>query len=212
MSERPDYPWTIETMRTINALTPSIAGKAFNADWFLLRQRFEEMEDRARKVKHMKDNFGDTPFQQFKQDKVRRAEGTCSCGHRWKHHDRDGCRIIVALSEGDSDGRCKCRESFRAGLNDGPDNSVLRHCLEDIEMQDRPAIEKCAKFLCYRCAEEGKWEPACYEPESQQWMHLKKWSASGLQYDFCIADRMRQALIGTPSKKTQRIWEQIKPI
>ena len=39
------YPWTIETMRIINELTPNIKGKAFDPDWFLLRQRFEEFEE-----------------------------------------------------------------------------------------------------------------------------------------------------------------------
>lgn len=44
----PDHPWTIETMRIINDLTSDIKGKAFDPDWFLLRQRFEAMEDRAK--------------------------------------------------------------------------------------------------------------------------------------------------------------------
>lgn len=39
--------WTQETMRLINDLTPSIEGKAFDPDWFLLRQRFEQLEDAA---------------------------------------------------------------------------------------------------------------------------------------------------------------------
>lgn len=46
-----EYPWTLETMRLVNYLTPHIQGKAFDPDWFLLRQRFEEVEserDRAR--------------------------------------------------------------------------------------------------------------------------------------------------------------------
>src|ERR1035437_3375572 len=38
-------PWTVETMRIINTLTPEIKGKAFDSDWFLLRQRFEEFEE-----------------------------------------------------------------------------------------------------------------------------------------------------------------------
>lgn len=36
--------WTEETMTIINKLTPDIKGKAFDPGWFLLRQRFEEME------------------------------------------------------------------------------------------------------------------------------------------------------------------------
>jgi hypothetical protein len=36
--------WTEETMNIINKLTPDIKGKAFDPDWFLLRQRFEEFE------------------------------------------------------------------------------------------------------------------------------------------------------------------------
>lgn len=37
--------WTEETMLTINKLTQDIQGKAFDPDWFLLRQRFEQFED-----------------------------------------------------------------------------------------------------------------------------------------------------------------------
>ena len=40
-----EYPWTTETMRLINELTPKITGKAFDPDWFLLRQRFEQIEE-----------------------------------------------------------------------------------------------------------------------------------------------------------------------
>lgn len=36
--------WTLKTMQAINDLTPDIKGKAFDVDWFLLRQRFELME------------------------------------------------------------------------------------------------------------------------------------------------------------------------
>ena len=36
--------WTIETMRIVNEMTPDIKGKPFDPDWFLLRQRFEEIE------------------------------------------------------------------------------------------------------------------------------------------------------------------------
>jgi hypothetical protein len=36
--------WALETMRIINRMTPDIKGKAFDVDWFLLRQRFEEIE------------------------------------------------------------------------------------------------------------------------------------------------------------------------
>jgi len=43
-----DYPWTLETMRIINDLTPNIKGKAFDPGWFLLRQRFEAFEDSTR--------------------------------------------------------------------------------------------------------------------------------------------------------------------
>jgi hypothetical protein len=43
-----DYPWSLETMRIINELTPDIKGKAFEPDWFLLRQRLEAFEDGAR--------------------------------------------------------------------------------------------------------------------------------------------------------------------
>lgn len=47
-----DYPglvtkkltWAEETMLCINKLTPSIEGKAFDPDWFLLRQRLEQFE------------------------------------------------------------------------------------------------------------------------------------------------------------------------
>jgi hypothetical protein len=40
------YPWTLETMQKINDLTPTITGKAFDPDWFLLRQRFEQAEEK----------------------------------------------------------------------------------------------------------------------------------------------------------------------
>lgn len=36
--------WSVETMQLINRLTPDINGKAFDPDWFLLRQRLEAME------------------------------------------------------------------------------------------------------------------------------------------------------------------------
>lgn len=39
-----DYPWTLETMAIINKLTPDVKDKAFDPDWFLLRQRFEQFE------------------------------------------------------------------------------------------------------------------------------------------------------------------------
>ena len=35
--------WLAETMAEINRLTPDIKGKAFDPDWFLLRQRFEQV-------------------------------------------------------------------------------------------------------------------------------------------------------------------------
>ncbi len=41
------YPWTLETMQIINKLTPEIKDKAFDPDWFLLRQRFEQFEKSA---------------------------------------------------------------------------------------------------------------------------------------------------------------------
>ena len=37
-------PWSAETMKIINRMTPDIKGKAFDPDWFLLRQRFEDFE------------------------------------------------------------------------------------------------------------------------------------------------------------------------
>lgn len=52
MSEqRFEYPWTLETMRIINDLTPDIHGKAFDIEWFLLRQRFEAIEYELLKAK-----------------------------------------------------------------------------------------------------------------------------------------------------------------
>lgn len=36
--------WAEETMMLINKLTPDIKGKAFDPDWFMLRQRLEEAE------------------------------------------------------------------------------------------------------------------------------------------------------------------------
>lgn len=45
--QREKFPWTVETMLIINKLTPDIKGKAFDPDWFLLRQRFEQFEAEA---------------------------------------------------------------------------------------------------------------------------------------------------------------------
>lgn len=39
--------WSEETMQIINKLTPNIKEKAFDIEWFLLRQRFEEFEYKA---------------------------------------------------------------------------------------------------------------------------------------------------------------------
>ena len=41
-----EWPWAKETMLMINKLTPDIKGKAFDPDWFVLRQRLEAMEQR----------------------------------------------------------------------------------------------------------------------------------------------------------------------
>ena len=46
MEEEMKYPWTLETISNINKLTPAIKGKAFYPDWFLLRQRFEQTEEK----------------------------------------------------------------------------------------------------------------------------------------------------------------------
>ena len=40
----PPMTWAQETMHIINTLTPDIKGKAFDPDWFLLRQRLEQIE------------------------------------------------------------------------------------------------------------------------------------------------------------------------
>src|ERR1017187_7227169 len=42
------FAWTIETMNIINKLTTDIKGKAFDPDWFLLRQRFEQFERKCK--------------------------------------------------------------------------------------------------------------------------------------------------------------------
>jgi hypothetical protein len=39
-----EFSWAMETMRMINKMTPDIQGKAFDPDWFLLRNRLEEFE------------------------------------------------------------------------------------------------------------------------------------------------------------------------
>lgn len=36
--------WVEETMKEINRITPDVKGKAFEPDWFLLRQRLEQVE------------------------------------------------------------------------------------------------------------------------------------------------------------------------
>jgi hypothetical protein len=42
--------WVLETMLIINKLTPDIKGRAFNLDWFLLRQRLELAARRFDKI------------------------------------------------------------------------------------------------------------------------------------------------------------------
>lgn len=49
--------WTIETMRLVNELTPDIKGKAFNPDWFLLRQRFEQIEMKLESAERERDDL-----------------------------------------------------------------------------------------------------------------------------------------------------------
>lgn len=39
--------WAKETMRIVNELTPLVTGKAFDPDWFLLRARFEAIENKV---------------------------------------------------------------------------------------------------------------------------------------------------------------------
>lgn len=43
-SHNQDLPWSRETMIIINDLTPLIEDKAFDPNWFLLRNRLEEFE------------------------------------------------------------------------------------------------------------------------------------------------------------------------
>lgn len=43
--------WSLETMQIINELTPTIDGKAFDPDWFLLRQRLEAYESENQRLK-----------------------------------------------------------------------------------------------------------------------------------------------------------------
>ena len=37
----PKHGWAMATMMAINRLTPNITGKAFDPDWFVLRERLE---------------------------------------------------------------------------------------------------------------------------------------------------------------------------
>ena len=60
-----EYSWTLETMQIINKLTPEIKGKAFDPDWFLLRQRFEQMEEKTNQ-----------------QEFCRKINGTCNLDPR----------------------------------------------------------------------------------------------------------------------------------
>jgi hypothetical protein len=46
--EGEQFPWTRETINIINNLTTEIKGKAADPDWFLLRNRFENMEARLK--------------------------------------------------------------------------------------------------------------------------------------------------------------------
>jgi hypothetical protein len=41
-----NYPWTMDVMHKINRLTPTVVGRSFDPDWFLLRQQFEQMEEK----------------------------------------------------------------------------------------------------------------------------------------------------------------------
>lgn len=43
--------WAEETMMEINRLTPDIKFKAFDPDWFLLRQRLEQFEDKLERLR-----------------------------------------------------------------------------------------------------------------------------------------------------------------
>lgn len=45
--------WSTETMMTINRLTPDIKDKRADPDWFLLRQRFEEVDKALTHLKQL---------------------------------------------------------------------------------------------------------------------------------------------------------------
>jgi chromosome segregation ATPase len=64
LSETPT-PWAMETMQLINKLTPDVQGKAFDPDWFLLRQRLEEKERELSALKKVRD-----------EEKARTSEAT----------------------------------------------------------------------------------------------------------------------------------------
>lgn len=53
--------WTEETMLAINKLTPDIKGKAFDPDWFLLRQRLEQFEAKLEALQAELAKFTDNP-------------------------------------------------------------------------------------------------------------------------------------------------------
>ncbi len=42
--------WSDETINIINQLTPDIKGKAFSPDWFLLAERFREVDEKITKL------------------------------------------------------------------------------------------------------------------------------------------------------------------
>ena len=60
--------WSTTTMRIINKLTPDIKEKAFDPDWFLLRERFEAVDRALRSLAEMsqwisvKDRLPDVGF------------------------------------------------------------------------------------------------------------------------------------------------------
>jgi hypothetical protein len=91
-----ECPWAMETMLLINKLTPNVDGKAFDPDWFLLRQRLEEFENQQQKAMDLLDRAAN-----------RLADDTAPDARWWKDLFLLTGQHMVCTEEGWEDGACK---------------------------------------------------------------------------------------------------------
>ena len=73
-------------MQMINKLTPDIKGKAFDPDWFLLRERLEE-------AGHVMDERKASCLWHKKENPIKENEppGCCGCGAMYATRDCENC-------------------------------------------------------------------------------------------------------------------------